>query len=156
MWDLALRPTSYFKDRKRIGRWFEAECEKLMRAKGMEVIDSEKLKYRDKKGWDREVIINGARCKVEIKYDELSEQTGNVCIEGLALNQSASPIWLYGLPEGDTVSVYAMYLKDLAPFVQSYPIKKRVGEYGLQAALVPKHVFLNQPFVYKFKTIQKN
>ncbi len=40
-------PTSqHFKQQKKIGRWFEAECEKLLRAKGMEVVDSEKLYYR--------------------------------------------------------------------------------------------------------------
>ncbi|MGI9107122.1 MAG: hypothetical protein ACR2G4_12845 [Pyrinomonadaceae bacterium] len=111
MWDRAPMPTSqHFKQQKRIGRWFEAECEKLMLQKGMEVIDSDHLTYRQKKGWDREVFVNGAKAKVEMKYDQLSEQTGNVCIELSAVRQSISPIWLYGLPEGSTVDVYAMYL----------------------------------------------
>lgn len=148
-------PTSqHFKQQKKIGRWFEAECEKLLRAKGMEVVDSEKLSYRQKKGWDREVSINGARSKVEMKYDQLSEQTGNVCIELSAIRQSISPIWLYGLPEGSTVDVYAMYLSDLAPFVERYPVRRFVGEFNVQAVLVPKWQFLSQEFVKRFSSIK--
>lgn len=147
-------PTSQdFKEKKKIGRWFEAQCERLMRAKGMAVVDSEKLSYRKKKGWDREVSIGGARCKVECKFDGLSEQTGNVCVEDLSLDQSISPIWLYGIPEGGQVSVYAMYLSDLAPYAKSYPVKKHVGEFGLKASLIPREVFISQPFIKKFGTI---
>jgi hypothetical protein len=36
-----------------------------------EVVDSEKLSYRQKKGSDREVSINGAKSKVEMNYDQL-------------------------------------------------------------------------------------
>lgn len=143
----------YFKNRKKVGRWFESEVEKVLLEKGFEVIDSERLKYRDKKGWDREVRINGERCKIEIKYDELSGITGNVCIELSALRQSISPIWIYGLPEGDNISLYTMYLIDLASFAENYPVKKLVGEFGIPAAIVPKYVFLSQPFVRKLKVI---
>jgi hypothetical protein len=146
--------SQYFKDRKRVGRLFEAECEKIMREKGMEVIDSEKLKCRDKRGWDRLVKINGQQCRIEIKFDELSELTGNICIELSALRQSISPIWLYGLPEGNQVHIYSMFLTDLAPFAESWPTKKLVGEFHIPAALVPKLTFINQPFVKQFKVIQ--
>jgi len=62
-------------------------------------------------------------------------------------------IWLYGLPEGSTVDVYAMYLSDLAPFVKSYPVRRFVGEFNVQAVLVPKWQFLGQEFVKKFSSI---
>lgn len=145
--------SEYFKQKKKIGRWFEGEIKKVLIEKGCEVIDSEKLKYKDKKGWDREVVIKGERAKVEMKYDELSESTGNVCIELSALRQSISPIWLYGLPEQGKINVYSMYLKDLAPFAENYPVKKLVGEFKIPAALVPKEVFIKQPFIGKFKTL---
>jgi hypothetical protein len=145
--------SAYFKDRKKVGRWFESEVEKVLKEKGCEVIDSDNLKYRDKKGWDREVRINGELCKLEMKYDELSEATGNVCIEPAALHQSISPIWIYGLPENGDVSLYSMFLKDLLPFADGYPVKKLVGEFKIPAALVPKHVFLSQSFVHKFKVL---
>jgi len=146
--------STHFKQKKAVGRWFEAECEKLMLQKGMKVIDSDRLSYRQKKGWDREVFINGARCKVECKLDQLSEITGNVCIELSAINQSTSPIWLYGLPFTSRIDVYAMYLSDLAPYVESYLVRRLVGEFSIPAILVPKERFLNQSFVKKFSSIQ--
>ena len=145
--------SEYFKRQKKIGRWFEAEIEKVFKEKGMEVIDSEKLKYKQKKGWDREVRINGQRCKVEMKYDAMSLLTGNVCLEIGAIRQSVSPIWIYGIPEQGQVSVYSIFLKDLAPFAESYPVKKLVGEFHIPAAIVSKSVFISQPFVHKFKTL---
>jgi hypothetical protein len=148
--------SDYFKTQKVKGRWFESEVEKVLKEKGCEVIDSENLKYRDKKGWDREVRINGEKCKLEMKYDELSESTGNVCIELAALHQSISPIWIYGLPENGNLNLYSIFLKDLIPFAESYPVKKLVGEFNIPAALVPKYVFLAQPFVHKFKSLTTN
>lgn len=145
--------SSHFKRQKKIGRWFEAECEKLMLQKGMAVVDSEKLPYARKKGWDREVSINGNKAKIEMKYDAMSEQTGNTCIELDSLRQFISPIWLYGLKEADQVKVYAMYLEELKPFAESYPFKKRVGEFCLEAAIIPTYIFTSQPFVKKFGTI---
>ena len=145
--------SSHFKRQKKIGRWFEAECEKLMLQKGMKVVDSESLSYARKKGWDREVSLNGHRAKIEMKYDAMSEQTGNTCIELDALRQSISPIWLYGLKEPDQVKVYAMFLEELKPFAEGYPLKKRVGEFSLEAAIVPTYIFTSQPFVKKFGAI---
>ena len=144
-------PTSqHFKEKKKIGRWFEAECEKLMLQKGMEVVDSDRLSYRQKKGWDREVFINGARCRIEIKFDLMSEETSNVCVEFPSMYQSTSPIWLYGLPENGTVKVYAMYLKDLMPYAEKYPVQRNVGEFGIRASLNKKDEFVAQPFIKKF------
>jgi hypothetical protein len=145
--------SEYFKQQKSKGRWFEGECEKVMLEKGMEVIDSEKLKYKEKKGWDREAIVNGQRCKIEIKYDALSEQTGNVFLELASLNQSTSPIWLYGLPEGEMIPTYSMFLSELKPFAEQYPKKIQGGEFNGLGALVPKNEFVRLPFVYKFKTL---
>jgi hypothetical protein len=136
--------SEYFKRQKKKGRWFEAEVEKVLIEKGMQVIDPEKLKYQQKRGWDREVIINGERCKVEMKYDSMSLLTGNVCLEIGAIRQSVSPIWIYGIPDQGKVNVYSMLLKDLAPFAESYPVKKLVGEFSIPAAIVSKSVFISQ------------
>ena len=153
-------PTQSFVKAKRIGRYFEAQVRDVLREvgkkKGIEVIGSENLKYRDKRGWDCEVRIRGQACKMEIKLDLLSETTGNVCLELAAINQSISPIWIYGLPRGGYIDLYTMYLSDLATYVASWPIKRPVGEFQLYAALIPKHIFISQPFVKKFKTINVN
>lgn len=145
--------SAYFKSQKKIGREFERLVQDALRKPGVEVIESESLKYRDKKGWDLLVKVKGEQARIELKLDVMSEQTGNVCIEIPAIRQSISPIWLYGLPEGDRINVYSMYLKDLAPFAENYPIKKLVGEFKIPAALVPKEVFLAQPFVNHFKEL---
>jgi hypothetical protein len=102
------------------------------------------------------VKVNGEQCKIELKYDVMSALTGNVCLEIGAIRQSVSPIWIYGLPEQGQVNVYSMYLKDLAPFAESYPVKKLVGEFGIPAAIVSKSVFISQPFVHKFKVLTTN
>lgn len=121
---------------------------------GFQVLDSETRKYKDKKGWDCEVSIKGQRCKLEFKYDELSEITNNVCIELNSLYQSVSPIWVYGFPNGSRIDCFSMYLKDLTPYAESYPIKRMVGEFQTPAALIPKDTFLAQSFVKKFRTIE--
>jgi hypothetical protein len=154
-------PTASFVKAKKTGRWFEAQVRGVLREvgkeKGIEVIDSENLSYRQKKGWDCEVrLASGARCKVEVKLDQMSEATGNVCLELLALDQSISPIWVYGLPSEGQICLYTAYRDDLRAFAQFWPIKRPVGEYGVVASLIPKGVFLSQPFVKKFKIIKLN
>ena len=148
--------SQYFKQQKKIGRRFEHDVETVLIEKGCTVIDSEKLKYRQKRGWDREVIIKGERAKVEIKLDAMSELTQNVCLELAALNQSISPIWIYGLPEQGRIDVYSMYLKDLKAFAEAWPNKRLVGEHSTPAALVAKSIFTSQPFIHKFKTLTQN
>ena len=145
--------SAYFKTQKKIGRQFEGLVKDALVKPGVEVIESEPLKYRDKKGWDLQVKVNGEQARIELKLDVMSEATGNVCLEIPAIRQSISPIWLYGLPEQGKINVYSMYLKDLQPFAENYPFKKLVGEFKIPAALVPKEVFISQPFVKKFKEL---
>lgn len=159
-------PTVAFKEAKKIGRWFEAQVRDVLREvgkeKGIELIDSEKLKYRDKRGWDCEVRLrSGARCKVEVKYDERSEATGNVAIEPLAVGHSISPIWIYGLPYASRIDLYAMFLADLKEYAYQYykahpGAIRRAGEFGDWVILVPKWEFVSQSFVRKLKTINLN
>src|ERR1051325_10994794 len=107
-------PTASFTKAKERGRYFESLLDPVLIEMGFTIIDTDKWDYRRKKGVDRVVKIKGQQCNFEYKYDEMSEVTGNVCIEIGSLRQSNSPIWLYGLPEGDQVKVYTMFLKDIA------------------------------------------
>ena len=84
--------TASFVKAKRIGRRFESLVDPVLLEKGFEIVDTDKWSYRDKKGVDKVVKINDRRCNLEIKFDAMSEQTGNVCIEELAVKQSNSPI----------------------------------------------------------------
>lgn len=145
--------TTYFKTQKKTGRYFEGMMRPILAEKGMEVIDSEKERYSVKKGYDCIVRINGGSAKIEFKYDRMSEQTGNVCMELEALQHSTADILVYGLPEGDHIDVFTMWLRDALSFAQNWPQKALVGEFRLPAALVPKDTFKGQNFVRRWKTI---
>jgi hypothetical protein len=146
-------PTQAFIKAKQVGRHFENLLDPIFIEMGFKVYDSDHLRYQDKKGWDKELEINGKRSKVELKYDAMSEQTGNVCIDLDSIEKSEAAIWIIGLPEGNRVDCYSMLLSDLAPYALQWPIKREVGEFRQQAALIPKVTFIGQDFVKKFKTI---
>ncbi len=121
---------------------------------GFRVIDTDGWSYRLKKGVDVIVEIKGARCGIEFKFDRMSERTGRVAVDLDSINKTTSAIWIYGLPDGSRIDCYAMQIKDLAPFARAWPNKRKVGENGwVEAALIPKQIFISQQFVRPFKTI---
>lgn len=146
-------PTQAFITAKKRGIWFERLLDPVLIEMGFEIIDTDKWDYRRKKGVDRVVRIKGHECNLELKFDEYSESSGNVCVEIAALRQSVSPIWIYGLPRGNQIDIFTMYHKDLAPFAYNWPFKKLVGEFKTPAAIIPIGVFASQSFIHKFKTI---
>jgi len=163
-------PTQAFIKQKKIGRWFEGLMRPELEQMGFEVIDSDKQKYQIKKGYDCILRIKNSdgiyrrndrgqiiQDRAEFKYDEMSEQTGNVCIDLDSIQKSISAWWFFGLKEGNQIEVYLTEILSLAPFAQSWPVKKRVGENGwVEAAIVPKSVFKSQQFIKHFKTIPIN
>jgi hypothetical protein len=135
-----------FNEKKIIGRWFESEVDKVLASKGAEFIDSENLKYTEKKGFDRLVKFKGEEAKLEIKFDVMAENTDNVCVESSALNQSQSPIWIYGIPTNRadyyTIDLYTMYLNRLKSFVAKYPVRL-LGEFKAPCHLIPRDEFIS-------------
>jgi hypothetical protein len=151
-------PSSAFVKAKEKGRWFEHLVMDSLRNGGYYVVDLDKERYEVKKQGDFLVkILSNGRWEssaIECKYDEMSEQTGNVCVDLSSINNTQSAIWLYGFPNGSRIDVYSMRISDLAPFARSWPIKRKVGENGwVEAALIPKQTFINQSFVHHWKTI---
>jgi hypothetical protein len=146
-------PSVAFTKQKTIGIWFEDLIDPVFIGMGFKVRSSDHLKYQQKKGWDKELEINGVRSKVELKYDVMSEQTGNVFIDLDSIRKSTAPIWIIGLPSDARIDTYSVLLSDLGPYATSYPIKVPGGEYHLKGALIPKYIFTSLPFVKKFKTI---
>jgi hypothetical protein len=155
-----------FKQKKREGIWFQELVYPLLENLGMEVIDSDKERYAIKKGYDCLVRVKNpdgnykrneagyiVQDKIEIKLDKMSEQTGNVFVDLDSIRKSTASIWIYGLPEGSSIGVYATLLTDLGPYAESYPIKRPGGEFGLSGALIPKATFISLPFIKKFKII---
>ena len=77
------------------------------------------------------------------------------------MTKTQSHYWLYGLPRGSEVDVYAMYAHKLKDFAYQYTkdhpeSMKRVGEFKQYCIFIPKPVFVSQPFISKFKTINLN
>ena len=159
-------PTQSFIQAKKVGRWFERLMKPELETIGLEVIDSDKQRYEIKKGFDCLVKVknpdgtykrNGQgvviQNRLEIKYDKMSEQTGNVCIDLDSINKSTSSIWIFGLPYNAKIDTYAVLLSDLAPYALSWPNCLPAGEFRAPAAIIPKDTFTSLPFVKKFKTI---
>lgn len=146
-------PSTSFVKQKKVGRWFEALLDPVFIEMGFKVYDSDHLRYQQKKGWDKELEVKGKRSKVELKYDAMSEYTGNVFIDLDSIRKSTASIWIIGLPEASKIDCYATFLADLGPYAESYPIKRPGGEFGLSGALIPKATFISLSFVKKFKSI---
>lgn len=115
--------------------------------------------YRHKKGRDVIVEVKGERASVEMKFDKMSELTYRVCIDWDSMSKTESKYWIFGLPENGKVAVYAMYASELRDFalgyVRSHPESmKRVGEFKGYCTMIPKSLFISQPFISKFGTIE--
>lgn len=149
-------PTREFVRQKEIGRGFEKAMIPVLENSGFRVIDVDHWSYKLKKGRDVIVEVKGQRASLEMKLDLMSEKTGYVCLDLDSINKTDSAIWLYGFPRSNEIDVYSMRISDLAPFVRNWPIKRLLGEFKQSCALVKKDVFLSQPFVHKFKTINLN
>jgi hypothetical protein len=159
-------PSKSFIQAKQVGRQFEALIRPELVSIGLEVIDSDNQRYEIKKGYDCLVRVknpdgtykrndNGVvvQNRLEIKYDKMSEQTGNVCIDLDSISKSTASIWIFGLPYNATIDTYAVLLSDLAPYALSWPNRLPAGEFRAPAAIIPKDTFTSLPFVKKFKTI---
>ena len=167
-------PSVSFVKQKAIGRWFEGLIDPEIVAMGARVIDTDRWGYRFKRGIDRHIRMKDGSANVEYKLDLWSNRTKKVCVDLESLRKSDSSIWLFGLPEGEEIEiehqgvrfmcgkwikVHSMYHSKLAPFVHQY-IKdnplclKELGEFKQKNPLIPKSVFLSQPFMGFFKTIE--
>src|SRR3954471_2187593 len=76
-----------------------------------------------------------------------------------SMSKTQSKYWIFGLPENGKISVYAMYASQLRDFalqyVRSHPESmKRVGEFGGYCTMIKKSVFISQPFISKFGSIE--
>jgi hypothetical protein len=66
---------------KLIGREFEQAMMPVLEQAGFRVIDTDHFSYRQKKGRDIIVEVQGQRASLELKYNLLLEKTNKVCID---------------------------------------------------------------------------
>jgi hypothetical protein len=133
---------------------------------GMEVVDTDKLSYQRKRGVDCVVKLKNKDgsyrrnekgytilANVELKFDKVSEQTGNVYVEKEALDHSRSEIWLYGLPSDAQISIYSVLLSDLREYAPKLGKVVLGGEFRSTGYLIPKDAFISQSWVHHWKSI---
>lgn len=84
----------------------------------------------------------GKRRTVEIKYDQLACTTGRLCLELEALEHSRADF--LAIVTDNPRTVYITPLQEALIFAEQYPGKRRVGEYGVIAALPHINTFISQ------------
>ena len=92
-------PSRSFVVQKLIGREFEQTMMPVFEQAGFRVIDTDHFSYRQKKGRDIIVEVQGQRASLELKYDLLSEKTNRVCIDWDSMIKTQSRYWIFGLPD---------------------------------------------------------
>lgn len=151
-------PSRSFVVQKLICREFEQALALVFELRGARVIDVDDWGYKHKKGRDKILEINGERASLEAKLDVMSEKTNRVCIDLDSLSKTQSKYWVFGLPKQGKIEVYAMYAYKLKDFVREYSkhpgALQKVGEFKQYCLFVPKLLFINLPFISKFKTIE--
>jgi hypothetical protein len=96
-------------------------------------------------GWDMTVegTLHGQqiRTTVEVKYDELSEETKNIYLDTNSLKKSKASILTICV--GKPIhTIYMLPLQEALLYAQKCPYKVRGGEFGEQSACPPKSAFL--------------
>src|ERR1044071_1715820 len=93
--------------------------------------------------WDLQVFGKDDKPRtVEVKHDYKASETGNICLELEALLHSKAD--LLAIVTDNPRTVYIVPLQQALAFAHSYPVKKKVGEFQLEAALIPKREFINR------------
>lgn len=124
------------RERGKRGQHYVAE---MFRHWGLTVYEVEDGMFPD---WDLQVFgNNGITRTVEVKHDYKSSETGNLCLELEALFHSKAD--LLAIVTDNPRTVYMVPLQEALAFAHSYPSKKKVGEFHLEAALIPKDIFIN-------------
>jgi hypothetical protein len=124
------------REKGREGQHYVAE---MFRKWGLTVYEVEDGMFPD---WDLQVFSNDGKPRtVEVKHDYAASKTGNLCLELEALLHSKAD--LLAIVTDDPRTVYMVPLQQALSFAHSYPVKKKVGEFGLEAALIKKQDFIS-------------
>jgi hypothetical protein len=111
----------------------------MFRKWGLTVYEIEDGMFPD---WDLQVFGKDDKPRtVEVKHDFAASKTGNICLELEALFHSKAD--LLAIVTDNPRTVYMVHLQQALAFAHSYPVKKKVGEFQTEAALIPKQEFIN-------------
>lgn len=144
--------TYNLKDQLKIGKRFENSVKNLLEIKGWIVSLNEAKDLETLRKYDLWAKKEDRSMWIEVKLDAMSQTTNNICIELGALRHSQSPVFIIGLPNDQWTDIYFMPLKTILRFAENYPVKKLVGQWNVESALIPKNEFVQLPFVRRFTT----
>jgi hypothetical protein len=123
-------------DRQR-GKQGQHYLAEMLRSWGEEVEEVEDGFFQD---YDLRIKRNGRT--IEVKHDYKFSQTSNFCLELEALFHSKAD--LLAIVTDNPRTVYLTPLQPALTLGHSWPRKKKVGEFQLEAALIPKQDFINK------------
>jgi hypothetical protein len=125
------------RERGKSGQHYVAE---MFRSWGLTVYEVEDGFFQD---YDLQVFgKDDVPHTVEVKHDYKFSDTGNFCLELEALWHSKAE--LLAIVTDNPRTVYITPLQPALSFAHSYPRKKKVGEFSLEAALIPKQEFISK------------
>jgi len=70
---------------------------------------------------DLEIMLDDTPCTIEVKYDMMAENTGNLCFEasnGKKATGQADEVW-YVVPDGDSFDIYKFETTKLVSFLNN-------------------------------------
>jgi hypothetical protein len=125
------------REKGKTGQHYVAE---MLRNWGLTVYEIEDGYFTE---WDLQVFNqDGTKHTVEVKHDFMASKTGNLCLELEALLHSKAD--LLAIVTDDPRTVYITPLQAVLAFADSWPVKKKVGEFQTEAALISKDVFIQK------------
>lgn len=87
--------------------------------------------------------------RVEVKYDKLSAETGNIYLDINSLSKSEASLLVLLVGKLPEVKAHIAQLDKVLEFAKNWPGKVKGGEWGETSALVPIQVFEQLEFVVK-------
>jgi hypothetical protein len=125
------------RQRGKLGQHYVAE---MFRSWGLVVYEVEDGFFQD---FDLQVFgKDDVPHTFEVKYDIMASKTQNICLELEALMHSKADFLT--IVTDNPRTVYVTPLQPALAFAHSWPRKLRVGEFNLEAAIVPKQDFINR------------
>ncbi len=139
--------SQYFLSQRRQGKVGQEIAAVKLRNKGFTVDLVKDGMFPD---YDAIAYRDSIKFMLEIKYDKMAKDTGNVCLDIQSLKKSKATILAYVIDDPGP-KVFIMPLNEALAYAEKYPVKKQVGEWKEPNAIVPKHVFFAQGFVQELQ-----
>src|SRR5581483_9147981 len=123
--------SQYFLNQRRQGKVAQEIVALKLRDKGFNVsiVPEGQFVY-----WDMIVWNDKTKFAIEVKYDRMATQSGNIYVDIQSLKKSKATILAYVIDE-PSPKVFIMPTHQALAYAEKYPSKKRGGEFREESAL---------------------